>query len=485
MRKKTIFLKAFALSALVYLCGCGNPNSQSAPTGSDSLTVETQKDTAATDSLAKASVVVDSVKADSTPKIVLEKIPFCKDSILIQSRGGSPDGCKLLVPPIKVKGIYITGAMAGTKHMKGLVELVETTEMNAIVLDIKNDGGNVTYKINYPQAEEIGACVRYVKDMPALLKELHEKGIYVIGRIVCFKDPILARKRPDLALCQPDSTPVTDGKGNPWVNPFKKGVWEYICGLAEQASLDGFDEIQFDYVRFPIGASANKAVYGVDLKTYSREQGLTDFFSYVEKRLHGKKIIFGADLFGTVIGSNIDRDKTGQDYVKIASMTDNICPMIYPSHYASKTFGLEVPDAHPYTTIKKALELSQDQLSKDSLPKAKVRAWLQCFTAPWVSGHINYGSAQIKQQIQAVYDAGYDEWILWNASNHYGQVKAALAMTKAPAEESSTKKDTTTTATKDSSSEKKVTTDTLQAETGKKASDDIKTGNDTVAQPNE
>ncbi len=441
MSRGKICFRGLAIAALSYMFGCVNGGHQPMGEGTGTYVGDDVDSTviAVTDSVAADSVKVD---VDSAPP-ALEKIPFCKDSILIQSRGGSPDGCKLLIPPIKVKGIYITGAMAGTKNMKNLVELVETTEMNAIVLDIKNDGGNVTYKMDNAQAQNIGACVRYVKDMPALLKELHEKGIYVIGRIVCFKDPILARKRPDLALCQPDSTPVTDGKGNPWVNPFKKGVWEYICDLAEQATKDGFDEIQFDYVRFPIGSSANKAVYGVDLNTYSKEQGLTDFFSYVEKRLHMKNIIFGADLFGTVIGSPTDRKSTGQDYVKIASMTDNICPMVYPSHYASRTFGLDVPDAHPYTTILKAMQLSQDELAKDSLPKARVRAWLQCFSAPWVPGHINYGSAQVKQQIQAVYDAGYDEWILWNASNRYGQVKAALSKSKAPAE-SAAKKDTTT-----------------------------------------
>ena len=441
MKRGKLYLGAMALVALCNMIGCANSGQRPAGEGTGTC-IEEVNDSIPKDSVATDSAAADSARTDSTSK-VLEKIPFCKDSILIQSRGGSPNGCKLLIPPIKVKGIYITGAMAGTKNMKNLVELVETTEMNAIVLDIKNDGGNVTYKMDNAQAQSIGACVRYVKDMPALIKELHGKGIYVIGRIVCFKDPILARKRPDLALCQPDSTPVTDGKGNPWVNPFKKGVWEYICDLAEQATRDGFDEIQFDYVRFPIGSSANKAVYGVDLSTYSKEQGLTDFFSYVEKRLHKSNIIFGADLFGTVIGSPTDRKSTGQDYVKIASMTDNICPMVYPSHYASRTFGLDMPDAHPYTTILKAMQLSQDELAKDSLPKARVRAWLQCFSAPWVPGHINYGSAQVKQQIQAVYDAGYDEWILWNASNRYGQVKAALSKAKAPAE-NTTKKDTTT-----------------------------------------
>ena len=450
MLKMKLFWGTLSLAALLCVSGCSNQRNPHPGDGTGTYVEGMYGDSIPGDSVAPKDSIApkDTVAVDSLPKNI-EKIPFSKDSILIQSRGGSPNGCKLLIPPIKVKGIYITGAMAGTKNMKNLVELVETTEMNAIVLDIKNDGGNVTYKMDNAQAQSIGACVRYVKDMPALIKELHEKGIYVIGRIVCFKDPILARKRPDLALCQPDSTPVTDGKGNPWVNPFKKGVWEYICDLAEQATRDGFDEIQFDYVRFPIGSSANKAVYGVDLSTYSKEQGLTDFFSYVEKRLHKSNIIFGADLFGTVIGSPTDRKSTGQDYVKIASMTDNICPMVYPSHYASRTFGLEVPDAHPYTTILKAMQLSQDELAKDSLPKARVRAWLQCFSAPWVPGHINYGSAQVKQQIQAVYDAGYDEWILWNASNRYGQVKAALSMSKAPAESAAKKDSTANTKAKD------------------------------------
>ena len=450
MLKMKLFWGTLSLAALLCVSGCSNQRNPHPGDGTGTYVEGMYGDSIPGDSVAPKDSIApkDTVAVDSLPKNI-EKIPFSKDSILIQSRGGSPNGCKLLIPPIKVKGIYITGAMAGTKNMKNLVELVETTEMNAIVLDIKNDGGNVTYKMDNAQAQSIGACVRYVKDMPALIKELHEKGIYVIGRIVCFKDPILARKRPDLALCQPDSTPVTDGKGNPWVNPFKKGVWEYICDLAEQATRDGFDEIQFDYVRFPIGSSANKAVYGVDLNTYSKEQGLTDFFSYVEKRLHKSNIIFGADLFGTVIGSPTDRKSTGQDYVKIASMTDNICPMVYPSHYASRTFGLDVPDAHPYTTILKAMQLSQDELAKDSLPKARVRAWLQCFSAPWVPGHINYGSAQVKQQIQAVYDAGYDEWILWNASNRYGQVKAALSMSKAPAESAAKKDSTSNTKAKD------------------------------------
>ena len=350
----------------------------------------------------------------------------------------------MLIPQVKVKGIYVTGPIAGSKRMKDMVDLITSTEMNAMVLDIKNDGGNITYKIQDSLAIKVGACVRYVRDMPTLLKELHEKGIYVIGRIVCFKDPYLAKYDTDLALCKPDGGAVTDGKGNPWVNPYKQKVWEYICGIAEQASKDGFDEIQFDYVRFPIGADANKADFGVDVSTYSKEQCLSDFFSYAQKRLHDKGIVFGADLFGTVIGSETDRARTGQNYAELATMTDALCPMIYPSHYGKHTFGILVPDADPYHTIYKACLLSQEQLKrKDSIPTAVVRPWLQCFSAPWVEGHISYGSKQIKDQIQAVYDAGYEEWILWNASNHYSQVKNALVKGEIKEEQKKEKEDTT------------------------------------------
>lgn len=330
-------------------------------------------------------------------------------------------------PDRKVRGIYVTGPIAGTEKMEQLMELVESTALNTIVLDIKNDEGIISYHLDYEEAEEMGACVRYVSDMQGLLKTLHEKGIYVIGRIVCFKDPVLAAGRPELALCKPDGKPVTDSYGLAWVNPYKQEVWEYLCNIARSATLDGFDEIQFDYVRFPIGNDANAADYGVDMETYTRQMGLTDFFLYMEENLHEAGIFYGADLFGTVIGSDVDRDRTGQDYLEIAGLCDNICPMVYPSHYNPGTFGLDVPDAHPYETVYGAMSKSVEVMKEAGMEEhALVRPWLQCFTASWVSGHIDYHAKQIREQIQAVYDAGYDEWILWSAAINYEQVPEAL-----------------------------------------------------------
>ena len=336
------------------------------------------------------------------------------------------DMAKLLIPPVKVKGIYVTGPAAGSERMEQLIDLVSSTELNTMVIDVKNDEGNLTYKMEVPASANLEAGIRYVKDMPALVERLHQQGIYVIARIVCFKDPVLAAARPELALRLPDGKAVMDANGLAWVNPYKEEVWDYLCTLAECASRDGFDEIQFDYVRFPIGNDANAADYGVDMSTYPREAGLTDFFDYASKRLHEKQIIFGADLFGTIIGSDVDRDRTGQNYLSIAEHTDAICPMIYPSHYANGTFGMNVPDQYPYETIANALQLSKEELGETDSSKGVVRPWLQCFNAIWVDGHITYGSKEVHDQIQAVYDAGYEEWFLWHASNHYEQVKSAL-----------------------------------------------------------
>ena len=336
------------------------------------------------------------------------------------------DMAKLLIPPVKVKGIYVTGPAAGSERMEQLIDLVSSTELNTMVIDVKNDEGNLTYKMEVPASANLEAGIRYVKDMPALVERLHQQGIYVIARIVCFKDPVLAAARPELALRLPDGKAVMDANGLAWVNPYKEEVWDYLCTLAECASRDGFDEIQFDYVRFPIGNDANAADYGVDMSAYPREAGLTNFFNYASGRLHEKQIIFGADLFGTIIGSDVDRDRTGQNYTTIAEHTDAICPMIYPSHYANGTFGMNVPDQYPYETIANALQLSKEELSETESPKGVVRPWLQCFNAIWVDGHITYGSKEVHDQIQAVYDAGYEEWFLWHASNHYEQVKSAL-----------------------------------------------------------
>lgn len=251
----------------------------------------------------------------------------------------------------------------------------------------------------------------------ALLKEHH---IYTIARIACFKDPILAREKTELALKKPDGTAVTDGNGLAWVNPCRQEVWDYLVELGREAAKIGFDEVQFDYVRFPIGKDAREADYGMEMTSRQKRLTIRNFLSYATTSLHEEGIQVSADVFGTIIGNEEDADQVGQEYDVLGRVVDAVCPMVYPSHYASGVFGLEVPDANPYETIAGAMAGSVEEL--ELVPeenRATVRPWLQAFTATWVKGHIPYGGEQIRAQIQAVYDAGYEEWILWNASNKY------------------------------------------------------------------
>ena len=330
----------------------------------------------------------------------------------------------------KVKGIYVTGPKAGSAGMEDLIRLVDETELNAMVIDVKNDEGNLTFRLTneeIPQdipvldrISEMQAGIRYIRDIQTMMQELKDHNIYTIARIVCFKDPILAAAQPELALTKPDGKPVTDANGLAWVNPYRQEVWEYLTELAEMAADLGFDEIQYDYVRFPVGSDADAADYGVDMEAYPKRQAIQDFLSYAGDRLHEKGCVVTADVFGTIIGSETDVQTVGQDYTALGQTVDAISPMVYPSHYANGVFGLKVPDAHPYETVSTAMQGSAEELQEiPEAERAVVRPWLQAFTATWVPGHISYNGTQIREQIQAVYDAGYEEWILWNATNRY------------------------------------------------------------------
>ena len=320
---------------------------------------------------------------------------------------------------VKVHGIYVTGPKAGSSGMEELITLLDETELNAMVIDVKDDCGNITYNMDLNSVQELGNSVSYIRDMEGLLAELKEHEIYTIARIVCFKDDCLAKGRPELALKTSDGTYVTDANGIRWVNPYSQEVWAYLTEIAQEALDIGFDEVQFDYVRFPVGSVANAAEYGVDMESYPKEQAIGGFLSYVKENLSGNAVV-GADLFGTVIGSEVDKERVGQNYRLLGETVDVLCPMVYPSHYANGVFGLSVPDAYPYETVYAALSDSVAELSEiPEEERAVVRPWLQSFTAIWVDGHITYNGEQIRAQIQAAYDAGYEEWILWNASNRY------------------------------------------------------------------
>ena len=322
--------------------------------------------------------------------------------------------------PVKVKGIYVSGPVAGIARMEELIELVDQTELNAIVIDIKNDESKVTYKMQSDQVLEIGTGVGYIQDIDALVKTCKEKDIYLIARIVAFRDPLLAEKKPEWAVHTKDGGIFRDKSGLAWVNPYERGVWDYLVEIATEAAAAGFDEVQFDYIRFSTDINADEVDYGPEAETVGRIDIITEFTQYMYEKLRPLGIYVAADVFGTVIENETDQQIVGQDYVKMAEHLDYICPMIYPSHYRNGAYGIAVPDAEPYKTINEACSASVQELGM--LPeenRARVRTWLQSFTASWVPGHISYGPQQIRAQIKGAYDAGYDEWILWNAAVKY------------------------------------------------------------------
>lgn len=325
--------------------------------------------------------------------------------------------------PEAVKGIYVSGPVAGDPYMDTIIDLIDRTELNTVVIDIKNDEGQLTYRSDEgTTSREIGACVRYISDLPALVKKLKEHGIYTIARIVAFKDPILAGAKPELMLKRQDGTGVSESGDLYWVNPFEQGVRDYLTEIALAAADVGFDEVQMDYVRFPSGKGTGELDLGPAAEGKERTDGITEFLEELNKALKEKGVWLSADVFGVVITNRSDGEYLGQDYARMGETVDFICPMIYPSHYVNGAFNLDVPDAHPYETVLAALAASQEKLSTVAEEeRAGVRPWLQAFTATWVKGHIPYGGDEIRAQIQATYDAGYTEWILWNAQNKYNE----------------------------------------------------------------
>lgn len=326
------------------------------------------------------------------------------------------------VPPA-VRSLYLTSySAASSKKVNEIIDLANRTEVNSVVIDIKNDSGYVTIDSDKESISSIGSDEVYVlKNIENTVKKLKENDIYPIARIVCFKDPFLAKAKPEYAIRNKDGSLWTY-KGIHWLNPYVKGTWKYIIDVAEEAAKVGFEEIQFDYIRFEATVQLNKADLGPESKEKTRQQIILEFLDYANERLKPLGVKLSADVFGIVITSKIDAERIGQDYVGMAERLDVICPMIYPSHYGPGHFGVKSPDLYPYKVIKGAMDSSNELYAKYPDKKlAKVRPWLQSFTASWLGAgnYMPYGPNELREQMKGTYDAGWDEWILWSPSNRY------------------------------------------------------------------
>jgi len=329
--------------------------------------------------------------------------------------------------PVKVKGLYISGWVAGVdSKMQHFIELANTTEINAFVIDVKDVDGIVAYKSDIPKVKEIGAWEsRYNPEK--VISQLHENNIHVIARITCFNDSVASSKIPELAIKHVNGGLWKEKKSESryltWLNPYKKEAWDYIIDIAKEAVAKGFDEIQFDYIRFPTGIDVDKMDFSGETK--ERYEIINEFLAYAKEQIPDVPI--SADVFGIVCESPKDTENIGQYLELIIEDIDYISPMIYPSLYAFgqvvNGIAFQKPDLEPYNVVYNALLKTKDRLSKVEGADVIVRPYLQDFTASWLgSGNYQvYGAEQVKQQIKAVKDAGYEEWILWDPDSTYSE----------------------------------------------------------------
>ena len=408
--KKWLF--AFSMAGLLALTGCSRP----AP--------EEETSPAETETVAETPVVEETSGIKVIENVGPDKNRTVSLRIVDENNPALPGR-----EAVKVRGIYISGPMAGsTELFQNILDSAAGTEINTVVIDFKDDQGRITCPVDSPVASEIGACRPYVQDMKGLIASLKERGLYVIARVVAFRDPWLAEKKPEWSLHLADVSLYRDRQGMAWVDPYRKEVWDYLVEVGTEAKEAGFDEVQFDYIRFSTEGTMRDVVFDEAVTGgRSKTDVITEFVKYAYENLASQGLFVSADVFGTIIGSDIDAQAVGQVYTEMAKHLDYICPMIYPSHYGPGNFGLEHPDTMPYEAVLEALKKSQmvmDQAAEADghvSSQAIVRPWLQDFTASYLGegNYIPYGYNEVQRQIQAVKDAGYDEWMLWSAANRY------------------------------------------------------------------
>ena len=327
--------------------------------------------------------------------------------------------------PVEAKGLYLTGNTAGGPKFDQIIDLLNKTELNSLVIDVKQDSGYITYKSNVKEVNEIKSDrITFIKDIDKLMHKAKENNIYTIARIVTFKDPFYAGSKPEIAMQKKNGGVWKDRSGVIWVDPYNKTVWDYNIAIAKEAAEKGFDEIQFDYVRFPEnGKKVDLEVAFNNPENRSKAQNIADFLAYAKEQLKDYPVFISADVFGLTT-TVVDDMGIGQQWELITPVVDYISPMMYPSHYANRTYGLPVPDQYPYETIKFGLidALSKNKkVAEQQVDVSTIRPWYQDFTATWVKGHISYGSKEVSQQIQAGYDLGVRQYMIWDSKNVYSQ----------------------------------------------------------------
>ena len=320
-----------------------------------------------------------------------------------------------LPTPVPLKALYMSAWVAGTPTLRErLIKLIETSELNAVVIDIKDYTGRISYAVADPALAATHASDMRIRDVRELIAELHQKHIYVIGRIAVFQDPYYVSVHPDYGVHR-KSAPTelwADHKGIHWLDAGERPVWDYAVAIGRDAYKAGFDELNFDYVRYPSDGNMEDLLLPAT-GDGNKAETIKQFFSYLHDQLSGTGPIISADLFGMTTVTTDDMG-IGQVLENALPYFDYIDPMVYPSHFPPNWNGYKSPAKNPYAVIKYTMDRSVERARVIGVPSSKIRPWLQDFDLGAI-----YTPELVREQMTATYDAGLTSWILWDASNRY------------------------------------------------------------------
>lgn len=316
--------------------------------------------------------------------------------------------------PQIVKGIYLTAYSAGNDEFRqSIIDKIKNgQDINAVVVDIKDYSGYILYNSNLKEVNDINGTKAYMSDVKKVLDEFHAANVYVIARLTVFQDPVLAKAHPELALKTKNGNTWYDKSGLAWMDPSQHGVWDYNLAVAKEAASLGFDEIQFDYMRYPSDGNLVSINYNLS-EGETRSMQMDKFFKFLSDNLSGD-VPISIDIFGLVL----DRVKDGYDLgigqvlTELSDDFDYVSPMMYPSHYPLNYLGFSNSAEHPGPVISYGLDITSSTMATK---RAKLRPWIQAFNIGAV-----YDESMIDAEKQAVENVTTtDGWLLWNARNYY------------------------------------------------------------------
>jgi len=315
---------------------------------------------------------------------------------------------------IEVKAIYLTAQSASNvKKLNSIIEMIKATELNSVVIDIKDYTGHVYYETDVKIAKENNLTRNVLDNLDEIIKKLHENNIYVIARITVFQDPALAKAKPEWAVKDSAGGLWRDWKGLNWVDTSLEEVWDYNIAIAKDAATRGFDELNFDYIRFPSDGPISRMRFKNYDGSFKKHEILAGFFAKLYTELKDEPVYLSADLFGLTTIRKDDMN-IGQLIEDVAPNFNYIMPMMYPSHYPSGFYGFKNPANNPYAVIEPGVKKAVERINKVPNNIAKIRPWIQDFDIGAV-----YGREKVQAEIKAVKDGGGFGYAAWNARNVY------------------------------------------------------------------